>query len=54
MIENEAFNVLKTKGYNLEHNFGHGQRNLSTTSLRYPQDSGPFHLHSEALNDTKG
>jgi hypothetical protein len=29
-IENEAFNVLKTKGYNLEHNFGHGKRNLST------------------------
>jgi hypothetical protein len=26
----EAFNVLKTKGYNLEHNFGHGKRNLST------------------------
>jgi hypothetical protein len=29
-IENEAFNVLKTTGYNLEHNFGHGQRHLST------------------------
>jgi hypothetical protein len=28
-IENEAFNVLKTKGYNLEHNFGHGKQNLS-------------------------
>jgi hypothetical protein len=28
-IENESFNVLKTKGYNLEHNFGHGQHNLS-------------------------
>jgi hypothetical protein len=25
-IENETFNVLKTKGYNLEHNFGHGGR----------------------------
>ncbi len=23
-IENESFNTLKTKGYNLEHNFGHG------------------------------
>lgn len=30
-IENETFNVLKTKGYNLEHNFGHGQDNLSAT-----------------------
>jgi hypothetical protein len=28
-IENETFNVLKTKGYCLEHNFGHGQHNLS-------------------------
>ena len=25
----ETFNVLKTKGYNLEHNFGHGRENLS-------------------------
>ena len=28
-IENETFNVLKTKGYNLEHNFGHGKHNLA-------------------------
>lgn len=28
-IENETFNVLKTKGYNLEHNFGHGKENLA-------------------------
>jgi hypothetical protein len=29
-VENETFNVLKTKGYHLEHNFGHGKKNLST------------------------
>ena len=29
-IENERFNVLKTNGYNLEHNFGHGKEHLST------------------------
>jgi hypothetical protein len=31
-IENETFNVLKTKGYTLEHNFGHGhgKRHLAT------------------------
>jgi hypothetical protein len=29
-IENEAFNVLKTKGYNLEHNFGHGKQHLAS------------------------
>ena len=23
-VENETFNVLKTQGYNPEHNFGHG------------------------------
>jgi hypothetical protein len=28
-IENESFNTLKTKGYNLEHNFGHGTQHLS-------------------------
>ncbi len=28
-VENETFNVLKTKGYHLEHNFGHGTENLS-------------------------
>jgi len=26
----EAFNTLKTKGYNLEHNFGHGTRHLAS------------------------
>jgi DDE family transposase len=29
-IENESFNVLKTKGYHLEHNFGHGQEHLAS------------------------
>ena len=28
-IENETFNVLKTGGYNLEHNFGHGKKTLA-------------------------
>jgi hypothetical protein len=29
-IENETFNTLKNQGYQFEHNFGHGQQNLST------------------------
>lgn len=29
-IENETFNTLKNRGYNLEHNYGHGQYNLAT------------------------
>ncbi len=30
-IENETYNTLKTKGYHLEHNFGHGNNYLSMT-----------------------
>ena len=29
-IENETFNTLKNQGYEFEHNFGHGNKNLST------------------------
>ena len=29
-IENETFNTLKNQGYCFEHNFGHGERHLST------------------------
>lgn len=29
-IENETFNALKTNGYNLEHNFGHGKETLAS------------------------
>ena len=32
-IENENNNVLKTKGYHLEHNFGHGKQYLAATML---------------------
>ena len=28
-IENETFNTLKNQGYHYEHNYGHGQENLS-------------------------
>ena len=28
-VENENNNVLKTKGYHIEHNFGHGKQYLS-------------------------
>ena len=29
-IENETFNTLKHQGYQLEHNYGHGQKHLTT------------------------
>ena len=32
-VENENNNVLKTKGYHLEHNFGHGEQYLAMTLL---------------------
>jgi hypothetical protein len=31
--ENESHNVLKTKGYHLEHNYGHGKTNLASVLL---------------------
>ena len=32
-IENENNNVLKTKGYHIEHNFGHGSQHLASLLL---------------------
>jgi hypothetical protein len=32
-IEHENNNTLKTKGYHLEHNYGHGQQHLSAVLL---------------------
>lgn len=32
-IENETFNTLKNQGYNLEHNYGHGDENLSVVLM---------------------
>lgn len=33
LVENENNNVLKTKGYHLEHNFGHGEQHLASILL---------------------
>jgi hypothetical protein len=32
-VENEGFNVLKNQGYHFEHNYGHGQQQLSSVLL---------------------
>lgn len=32
-VENEGLNVLKNHGYHFEHNYGHGQQNLSSVLL---------------------
>lgn len=42
-IENENNNVLKTKGYHLEHNFGNGKTHLS--SLLATMNMLAFGLH---------
>lgn len=42
-IENENNNTLKTKGYHLEHNFGHGEDNLSSILLSLNLISFLFH-----------
>lgn len=43
-IENENNNVLKTKGYHLRHNFGHGKKHLS--SLLATMNLLAFALHT--------
>lgn len=43
-IENESNNVLKHRGYHLEHNFGHGQQHLS--SLLVTMNLLAFGLHT--------
>jgi len=43
-IENENNNVLKTKGYHIEHNFGHGQQYLAAVYAQ-PQPAG-FLFHT--------
>lgn len=42
-IENEHNNTLKTKGYNLEHNFGHGKKHLSNLLLTFNLLAFLFH-----------
>jgi hypothetical protein len=50
-IENESFNVLKTKGYNLEHNFGHGRENLSAVLATLNLLAFAFHTVAESTED---
>ncbi len=46
-IENEAFNVLKNNGYNLEHNFGHGKENLASILVSLNLIAFAFHTISD-------
>lgn len=42
-IENETFNVLKTGGYHLEHNFGHGKKTLANLLVVFNLLAFSFH-----------
>ena len=46
-IENETFNTLKTKGYNLEHNFGHGKQHLAAVLATLNLLAFAFHTVAE-------
>jgi hypothetical protein len=50
-VENENNNVLKTKGYHIEHNFGHGQQYLSAMMLSLNLLAFLFHTVLEWSED---
>jgi hypothetical protein len=50
-IENENNNVLKTKGYHVEHNFGHGQQYLAAVMLSFNLLAFLFHTVLEWSDD---
>lgn len=49
-VENENNNTLKTKGYNLEHNFGHGQQHLASVLATLNILSFLFHTVLDLLD----
>ncbi|MFO7092689.1 ISNCY family transposase, partial [Arthrospira platensis PCC 7345] len=50
-VENENNNTLKTKGYHLEHNFGHGKQHLSSLLRTINILSLLFHTLQELLDN---
>lgn len=50
-IENENNNTLKTKGYHLEHNFGHGKKNLSMLLLAFNLLAFLFHTVLDMVDE---
>ena len=49
-VENENNNILKNQGYNLEHNFGHGQENLAEILLSLNLLAFLFHNVLDLVN----
>lgn len=50
-IENETFNVLKTKGYHLEHNFGHGKQHLASILVTLNLLAFAFHTTCDIADE---
>lgn len=50
-MENENNNTLKTKGYHLEHNYGHGKKHLSSLLLTLNLLAFLFHTVLEIMDD---
>lgn len=50
-IENESFNVLKNNGYNLEHNFGHGQDCLAMLLVAMNMLAFAFHTVCDCVDE---
>jgi len=50
-VENENNNILKTKGYHLEHNFGHGKKHLSSLLLTFNLLAFLFHTVLEIVDE---
>ena len=51
-VENENNNILKTKGYHLEHNYGHGKQFLSATLLTLNLLAFLAHIFLEFVDQT--
>ncbi len=51
-VENENTNVLKTHGYHLEHNVGHGQHHLAAVLLSLNLLAFLFHTVLDLVDDT--
>jgi hypothetical protein len=51
IVENENNNTLKTKGYHLEHNYGHGKKHLSSLLLTLNLLAFLFHTVLEIMDD---
>ena len=50
-VENESINVLKNQGYNLEHNFGHGEQHLATVLFSLNLLAFLIHTAQHLTND---